>query len=441
MKNINVFQVVILVICGFAAVIAMLMFSLFRANSDEIKSPIVMWGTVSEESYKKVAQELLTENDINLQYLKYVEKSESLFDDELLEALASGNGPDVILLPYDRLYQHKNKLLQISYESYGARLFQDSFVQGGDVFRDEEYIYALPLSVDPLVLYWNRTLFNNASIAAPPRLWQKIIDDLAVNLTEKDDAATVFKSAIALGVFQNITHAQEIIQTLIMQAGNPIVILEERTNSQVVGLAPRAVLNERFNYTVAPAESALRFYTGFADPTKSTYSWNTSLPNDREMFARGDLAMYIGRASEVDAIRKINPNLNFDVTTVPQRETGDRIVFGDFTGVAVLRNSPYIQDAFSTMVTMADAPFAKKWSDITGSTPVRLDILAEPADNSFDTVAQSSALWARAYLEPDAQKTESIYRAMIEGVVSGRFGVNDSINTANELLQELLNQR
>jgi len=441
MKNINVFQVVILIICGFAAVIAMVMFSLFRAEGDQITSPIVLWGIQSQDDYQKVAQDLLSESDINLQYITYVQKSERTFDEELLEALASGQGPDLILLPYDRVHQHKNKLVQISYETYGQRLFQDSFVQGGDVFRDQEYIYALPFSVDPLVLYWNRTMFNNESIVNPPRLWQTIIDDLAIQLTDKNDAATISKSAIALGTFQNITHAQEIIQTLIMQAGNPLVILEQKTNSQDTGLFPRVILNERLNYTVAPAESAVRFYTQFADPTKATYTWNTALENDKDLFARGDLAMYIGRASEVESIQRINPNLNFDIALLPQRDTGDRIVFGDFTGVAVIRNSPYIQDAFQTMVTLTDAPFVEKWSEITGETPVRRSVLAEPSRNSFDTVARASALWARAYLEPGATRTESIFRAMIEGVVSGRFSVNDAVNRANTQLQELFNQR
>lgn len=440
MKNINIFQVIVLVLCAFAAVIAMVMFSLFRADSDKITSPVKIWGTFDKELFDGAVQKLVQQGEDapDLRYATYVQKSPNSFDAELLESLASGNGPDLVILPYDKLLQHKNKLLQISYETYSERNFQDSFVQGADIFRDKQYIHALPLAVDPLVLYWNRTMFNNGGVVEPPRLWDTV-GTLANKLTQKDDAATVFKSAIALGSYDNITHAREILTTLILQAGSPIVVLESKQeNDQGEVLYPRSVLNERSGYTIAPAEGALRFYTQFADPTRDVYSWNTALTNDRDMFARGDLAMYIGRASEVDIIRKINPNLNFDIATLPQRDTGDRIVFGEFWGVGVIRNSQYIPDAFTTAYLMTSKQFAKEFSSSTGATPVRRDILSEPAPNAAASVAYASSLWSRAYLEPNRQNTAPIFESMIESVVSGKYGVNEAIQNANLILQEKL---
>ncbi len=63
------------------------------------------------------------------------------------------------------------------------------------------------------------------------------------------------------------------------------------------------------------------FYTRFARPDNTLYSWNRSFSSDRDRFVSGDLALYFGYGSEGKELERLNPNLNFDIAEVPQGAT------------------------------------------------------------------------------------------------------------------------
>ena len=58
-------------------------------------------------------------------------------------------------------------------------------------------------------------------------------------------------------------------------------------------------------------ETALLFYTDFTNPSKTSYSWNAALPQSFDAFTSGELAAYLGYASEYNSIISRNPNLRF----------------------------------------------------------------------------------------------------------------------------------
>ena len=97
---------------------------------------------------------------------------------------------------------------------------------------------------------------------------------------------------------------------LILQTGNDII---ERTDE---GL--ESVINRAVDITGSPAESAVRFFMEFSNPSKRTHSWNRGMPESKDTFSAGDLAVYFGLASELSDISLKTPHLNFDVAVVPQ---------------------------------------------------------------------------------------------------------------------------
>src|SRR6185369_5512864 len=80
----------------------------------------------------------------------------------------------------------------------------------------------IPFYTDPMVMYWNRTLFSNAGLAEPPTYWDEL-PDLASHLTQASQNGTLSQSAVALGTWQNVSHAKEIFLTLMNQLGNSVV--------------------------------------------------------------------------------------------------------------------------------------------------------------------------------------------------------------------------
>jgi len=428
--EIKTFQVIVLGIFGFFIIAGVIAFATFRGSGKDVFQPVSVWGTIDagliSDFVRVVEDELEVELPIN-----YREIREKDFDRELVEALAAGRGPDMILLPQDLIVRHEDKIFVIPFESLSQRDFRDRFIEEGELYMRSDGILGLPLSVDPLVLYWNRTIFSNAGLSQPPAFWDEFAT-LTSRLTQIDERGNILQSAIALGEFSNVDHAKEIFVSLVLQAGNGVT---ERLSDDQIDI----IFSERLNLPEAPAESALRFYTEFANPVKLVYSWNRSLPQAEEAFLVGDLAMYIGFASELPVLAQKNSNLNFDVAPLPQvRGTQQRVTFGNMHALAILKSSPNVGSGFSALRILTDTRAISIWKDVSGLPPVRRDLLATPPTDAYGQVFYDGAIISDAFLDPDPQESESIFSSMVDDVTSGRAGVSNAVGAANRLLENIL---
>jgi multiple sugar transport system substrate-binding protein len=438
MKDFNIFQLAVLGFFILAALVGVILFAGFRAKQPEeaFANEIVLWGTMDDAEMGLLlwgTTERL--GSANFKVL-YVEKRPQDFERDLLEALASGTGPDLILLPQDEILTYANKLRVIPFEYFPERAFKDTFVEEGELYLGQGGLIGLPLSIDPLVLYWNRTTFASAGLVEPPSHWDEFFA-LARDLTVRSSAGTILRSAVALGEFANVTHAKDILSALILQAGNPIMRRDESGVLEVV------LAESSPSLPLVPAESALRFYIDFSSPTKAIYSWNRSLPLSRDAFIAGDLALYIGYASEVADIRAKNPNLNFDVAMLPQaRDTGTIATFGRMQALAVTLVSQYSGDAWKAAQILSSQEAQELWSEVSRLPPVRRDLLAEkPTDDARAAVFYEAAIQAHGWLDPSPRESNAIFRDMVEDAVAGRARISGAVGRAAGELGALLQSR
>lgn len=432
------FQVVILMIFGVfivAGVFAIATFGKFggSGNGDTVPPEAEIWGTLDAQKVNDVIR-LYNQDHDNILQVTYKQFPEDSFDTELIEALAAQRGPDAIILPQQYIVRYEDKIYPIPFSSITERTFRDTYAEGSEIYLTGDGILALPVLVDPLVLYWNRMLFNSAAIAQPPTVWEDLLN-LTGKLTKTDQTFNVLQSTIALGGYDNIAHAKEVVSTLVLQAGNPIVarLADGRKN---------VLFSDRLGFSEAPADSAVRFYTEFANPSKTVYSWNKALPNSKDLFLRGDLAMYLGFGSELFDIQEKNPNLNFDVTRVPQVRDGVvKATFGNFYALALLKQSNNPAGAFSAAFILTGQEAAKLWSDFFNIPPARRDLLAQVPTDAFHSVFYTEALIAHAFLDPAPVETDSIFRTMIDDIISGRESVNRAVGAVDTKLQNIFDGR
>ncbi len=427
------FPTIILAIFGVfivAGVVAIASFGKFSSfGSDEILAQATLWGTLDAGKVDSVIN-LYNQDNKNALQVTYQQFSEEEFDTKLTEALAENRGPDAIIISNDRLLKHEKKIYAVPFESVPERSFRDTFTEGSELYIGTNGILAFPLLVDPMVLYWNRTLFNAAGIAKPPSLWEEVTA-LVPELTKSDTSRNISQSAIALGEYRNVAHAKEILSLMIMQAGNPITI---RTSGVL-----QSILSDRLNFPEIPADSAVRFYTEFANPVKPSYSWNRSLPSSREMFLRGDLAMYLGFSSELFGIQEQNPNLNFDVARMPQvRGSVQKSTFGTIYAIAVLNQSPRKPNAFQAIKLLTGNAVVQLWVDAFGLAPARRDMLATPPTDPYLTVFYRDALISKGFFDIDPVQTDAIFRSLIEDVTSGQVSINQGVGQADGKMDKLL---
>jgi ABC-type glycerol-3-phosphate transport system substrate-binding protein len=280
-------------------------------------------------------------------------------------------------------------------------------------------------------MYWNRDIFVSEGLPKPPKTWDEFFS-LSDKLTKRDVNGNITQSIVALGDFRNVLHAKEILTTLTIQSGDPIIILDKAGRM-------RSVLGDRFGTSLVPAEEALRFFTEFANPSKTTYSWNRSLPDSLTAFLGGKLAVYFGYASEISSIRDKNPNLNFDVATLPQiKDSRVPATYGDMQALVILKSSPNITASYIAVTTLVSDQLALNWSKASGLPPTKISLLLDKPTDAYKSVFYNSAIITKAWFDPSPRETSKIFSDMVDNVTSGKLRLSDAVREASASIGDIL---
>jgi ABC-type glycerol-3-phosphate transport system substrate-binding protein len=368
--------------------------------------------------------------DLNFRYVK---KDIATYQQDLVEAFANGNGPDLFIITPDMIQRNNNFIYKIPYASYPEKIFRDSFIDGASVYLGKEGILAFPVFVDPMVLYYNKDILSNEGIAYPPKNWDELFS-LSSSLTKKENNGTINQSMIALGQYGNINNVKDIIATLLFQNNNFIV--EQNALSYV------ATLNANpSHYVVSPVEAVLKFFLEFSNPSNTAYSWNRSLPNSLDMFTGGKLVFYLGRASELFNIESINPNLSFDVTQMPQiKDSPSKRTYGEIYAVVINKKSTNLTSAVNIAGLLSMGDNAKNLAVALSLPPASRALLSSKPEDPYLYTFFNSALISRSWADPDKFKTDTIFQELIENILSNRLSVAEAITKAQGQL-ELLNKK
>lgn len=436
-QNISKFQIILLSVFGFFVLFGVLVFSGIipigqNSGVSGASGEVVVWGTLPSAAIEQVIGPMNVKNK-SLR-ITYVQKNAATYDADLLEAFASATGPDLFMLPSDSIIKNKSKILPIPYASYPAETFRKNFVAQGDLYLAADGVLGLPLVLDPLVLYYNTSILDAAGIPSAPQYWDEVLA-LAPTLTKKTNQGALTQSTIAFGEYDNVTHAKDIIALLVMQAGNGIVGTDRDGNYV-------STFRDQSSATVNPALDSLRFYTDFANPLQSAYSWNKSQPEATLAFTSGRSAFYIGYASELFAIREKNPNLAFNVAMVPQPRTmSTKLTFGRMVALAIPKSSKNPASAMAVAGLFTSTDMSRSIATALSLSPVRRDILATKPEQEYGTLFYNAALISRGWLDPDTRQTDGYFRTMINDYLSGRETQNGAITKLDSQIDLLLRGR
>ncbi len=388
---------------------------------------VTVWGTLPGSVVQRVLGEQLQGNDsINI---TYIEKSPATFQSEFVNALAVGGGPDLIIVSQENLLQNLDKLIPIPYETASDRTFRDTFVQGAELFLAPEGVLALPVTIDPLVMYYNRDILTNAGIVQVPRSWSQFYA-LTPRLTVRDRFGNVTQSFVSFGEYANVTNAKGIISMLMLQAGRSIVT--RAPAGLVIDLASEG--------EQSPAVQAITFYTEFANPSKEAYTWNRSFSSSRATFEAGELVLYFGLASEYASIAARSPHLNFDVAVVPQPEQiTRRTTYGNINASAITRSTRNPAGALQTALLLTTPEIGGALARELNLPPVRRDLLLNPpTDSASRAVFYDSALIVSTWLDPLPSQTNTLFLEMINDINSGRLRISEALRVVNNGLANTL---
>jgi ABC-type glycerol-3-phosphate transport system substrate-binding protein len=433
MNNLNTFQIVLLACLGFIAFLAVLIFAGvipgFRGPTGGVGGTVVLWGPIPDETMNSALKVFQAQYKSEFT-LTYIYQDPRSLEANLVEALAAGRGPDLVIFPHTSLIKRLENISPLAYKSYPQLQFNNNFIRESKLYLADSGILALPLYLDPLVLYYNSDLLSAARLVEPPKTWKEL-EGAAKALTQVDQNNNLLASAIALGKANNIANAKDILSLLIMQAGNPITVLE--------GDKLNVVLTQSSDGGKNPAVDALDFFNRFSNSSNTLYSWSGAQPEARDAFLRGTVAMYLGYASEYNLIRRQNPQLNIEVGVVPQLTKNSAVTVGRLFGVSLMRESKNPVTAVRAMTLLSGATTDQSLATTLELAPTRKDLLRSFPKDPTQSVFYQSAIFSSGWLDPDLNESKKIFQKMIENSQSGATATTETIKRAQEELQLLSN--
>jgi len=326
------------------------------------KAEITYWGLWEDSSTMQTAIA-----DFKKQYpnitVNYVKQDIKQYREKLTTRIQNNTGPDVLLFHNTWLTVFSNTLLPIPDNIISKKEFNTSFypVAQKDLTKNGA-IYGIPTGIDTLSLYINAQLFQAAGAEVPDN-WEDFIR-VARSLTVTDETGKIKTAGAALGTFDNINHAPDIIALLFAQNGADIKNLSSTSKS---------------------AADALTFYTTFS--TGNQKIWDDTLDKSMLLFAKGNLAMYFGYSWDYFIIKAINPDLSFQIHPVPHLP-GRGMTIASYWATGVSSKSKYQKEALLFLGFLAKKETAEKLfaeaskTRLFGEPYARVDLLEKLKDNT-----------------------------------------------------------
>lgn len=415
------FELTLVATFAVLAVLAVTMLALYKPPADPnaqiLTGNVLIWGTVSEDvMFAELSA--LAEVDPLFGRIKYEYIAPEKFNDEFVRSLADRTNPDLLLISHEEIVSQRDRLLPFSYDTFPLRDFKDRYIDGAEVFALSDGIYGVPIAIDPLVLYWNRSLLGNAGFLGAPTSWEQLVNDVLPALTVREFDRTITRATVAMGEAQNIQHFYPILSMLAIQSGSQLVTDGE--NGYQIRLDESAAGNR-------PFEQALTFFMRFSNPQTTDYTWNRALPLDRDAFVREQLALYFGFASEGKDLAFRNPNLNFDIAEVPKGAAVPlRRTYGRVYGLAVVRNATNQSGATGAISLLTQEAVATRLANALAMAPASRAGLAVGTSDVYGRVAYSAAPVARGWLMPGTSATTRVFGSMIGTAASDRNYINNA---------------
>jgi hypothetical protein len=125
---------------------------------------------------------------------------------------------------------------------------------------------------------------------------------------------------------------------------------------------------------------------------------------------------------------------------MPQiRDTARQVTGGYVYGFAIPRASKNPQGALTIAYLLAEQNSARTLSQALGMPSARRDVLAGPS-SGFDTLFNKQAIIVRSWIDPDSEKTEDVFRDMIQNVTSGAAKLSEAVQRADQAMTQIINE-
>lgn len=367
--------------------------------------------------------------------IEYTKKNIENYEGDLLNSLAAGNGPDIYSINNTWVPLYLDKIEPAPEKLYSLKEYKDTFVDV--LYKDlviDSKIYGTALWVDSLGLYYNKDLMGTAGIATPPKTWDELAKD-SQRIVQQNASGYFEQSGVAIGTYQNVNRAVDIVYLMMLQAG-VVPWSSDGRNPQFSSSVSKN--GQSYN----PGTEAVRFYTSFADPSSENYTWNLDSDYSIDAFANGRAAFLYGYSYTRAQIDSKAPNLNYDVAPVPQYALGQSNVnYASYFAEVVSKQSKNKAVAwdFLKFITSKDVLASYYIDDKQPSS--RRDLIEKQTQDLDIGVFAHANLTAKSFYKFDEAKVDSIFGEMIESILLNGQSVQGALSKAQSQVSAVVSGR
>ena len=389
------------------------------------KLTIDWWGTYYDQDYfsraiERFEDKYFVDKDNNVT-INYTKKDIETYEEELVDALAANQGPDIAMMEDGWFAKHKDKLSPFNLKEVDARSIRDSYLPVvTDVVMEGDTLYGLPVDISTLGLYYNEDIFDEYRIRRPPATWSEF--NTYVRMLTKRNGNNISQAGVAMGASNNIDNSEDILLTLMLQNGTSVDSSDRQ--SAAFNLSVQSASGE----PVYTGRKALQYYSAFTDPGKDVYTWNPQMKRAWELFAKGKVAMIFDYYSRAIDIYNRNPNLDFEFARIPQikdAEPDERKVIAKFWFQAVTNNA---NDAESEKWAWH---FVKYLAEEMADSSLKEKAERDEREVQGDDIFVGQGLIAKTvYKGKSPEEFNQAFQAMINNVVVHNQEIRDAIDSA-----------
>jgi ABC-type glycerol-3-phosphate transport system substrate-binding protein len=416
MKNLSLFQIGLLASALFIAGAGLVTFILMEGSSDQATS-LVIWTDFESGPTTEYLQTSSSET---------AEVSVEVFDSanfvsEVISELSLGKSPDILITTSANQAGLGARLKTIPFESLPESQFKQTYISGAqDAFRTNEGYFGIPLAVDPLIIYSNSNLMDAYGITAVPEFWSEM--SRVVNSFAQRSGNVVNRVIIPLGLSDNVVASEDIFASLLGQVGTTPLQQTEYGYVSELSSSPQA-------------QQILNYYTDFANPNSGVYNWNANYRSSRDTFSSEDSVFYIDFATQYSDLIELNPNMDINVSKLPQIKSNQPFVIADYYGFYFPQGSDQTADSVEYAAGLAsDKDFINLLNSQNLISTARSQINVSD-NNPVLAAASQSALYSSTWPKPSS-KTIDLFSELIADVLYRGVGTSEALsNYATSLTQ------
>ncbi len=249
--------------------------------------------------------------------LEIVETPFNGFHDKVVTLAQAKKLPEVILMQGDWVGEFAKSKIIMPIDSLIKKEPADFLDQYFDAFKMKvnDKSYYLPFYGGCVCLFYNPALLKAEGIAAPPKTWDELVE-VSKKLTHPEKNQYAFTCTLQTEPPTNMSYD---IYPLLLQAGAKIV---DKKNRPIFN-SPAGV-------------KAIQFYADLVNKEKISVPGvlSNGEKEKRGNFAAGNVAMMYDGPWGAPIQKGLNPNNNFEITTLPMGATSGTVVRGGFLGIS-----------------------------------------------------------------------------------------------------------